>query len=126
VRALRGANLALAFFLEIGVLVAIVVWGFAAGSSRAVDLTLGLGGAAAWASVWGVLGSPQGRVRLHGVVRILFEIVWFGAGAVALVASGHHVAGIVLMALWALNATLLRVWKQRPQDLPPRARRVVV
>ncbi|MFN8075716.1 MAG: DUF2568 domain-containing protein [Kineosporiaceae bacterium] len=114
---LKVANLALAFALELAVLVALVVWGFAVSDSRGAELGIGIAAAVAWAAVWGLIGAPNAKVQLTGPVRLAFELVWFGVGAVALVQAGHPVAGAVLIGLWALNAALLRVWKQTSADL---------
>lgn len=51
-------------------------------------------------------------IGLHGGVRLAFEIVWFGLGAVALAAAGRTVPAIVFAVLYVVNAILVRVWHQ--------------
>ena len=107
---LQNANLLLAFLLEVVVYLAVGYWGFTLRPELALKLLLGIGGPLVLAVIWGVFGSPKAFVPLHGLVRVGFEIVWFGAGAAALVAVGRVVPAVVFGALYIFNAILLRVW----------------
>lgn len=119
-RALKAANLALAFALELAVLAALVVGGLAV-AGGAAGIALGVLAATAWAVLWGLVASPRAPVGLTGLARIGFELVWFGAGTTALVLADHRVAGAVLATMWALNAVLARAWHQTTEQT--RARR---
>ncbi|MEO3810537.1 YrdB family protein [Sphaerisporangium sp. B11E5] len=107
----KGANMALMFFLELGVYLAAGYWAFTAAPSgwalpAAVALPL------LFAVVWGVFGAPKARVPLRGVARAALEIVWFGGGVAAAFAAGLPAAAAVFAALFLLNAVLRVVWRQ--------------
>ena len=61
---LRSGNLAVRLLCELGLLVALAVWGFHAGSGLAADLVLGLGAPLLAAAVWG--WGCWWRRRQHG------------------------------------------------------------
>ncbi len=50
---------------------------------------------------------------LHGVIRIGFEVVWFGFGVAALAAVGRTAPAVVFAALYVVNAVLARLWHQQ-------------
>ncbi|MCC5575951.1 YrdB family protein [Microtetraspora sp. AC03309] len=109
----KGANLALMFFLELGVLIAVGYWGFTLGAPLGLRILVGLGAPAVFATLWGLFAAANGaRFPLHGLARAAFEIAWFGGGAVALVASGVATGGAVFAVLYAVNAVLRLVWDQ--------------
>ncbi|WP_067178664.1 YrdB family protein [Microtetraspora niveoalba] len=111
--AAKGTNLALMFFLELGVLVSVGYWGFTLGAPLAVRILAGLGAPAVFATLWGLFAAANGaRFKLHGPARAAFEIAWFGGGAAALVASGLVTGGAVFAALYVVNAVLRLVWHQ--------------
>jgi hypothetical protein len=108
--ALKVGNLALAFLLELAVLAAVGYWGFTVRPALGIRLLAGIGTPALFIAIWAIFGAPKAPVQLKGVVRIAFGIVWFGAGAAALVAAGRWTWGVVLASLYAFNAILVRVW----------------
>ncbi|MDH6121615.1 YrdB family protein [Kitasatospora sp. GAS204B] len=110
--AAKAINLTLAFLLELAVLFSVGLWGFTFSSKSAVKFLLGIGGPLLFIVVWAVFGSPSAAVPLHGAVRIAFEVVWFGLGALALYAAGRVVPAAVLFVLYVINAVLIRVWHQ--------------
>ncbi|MEU6738484.1 YrdB family protein [Streptosporangium sandarakinum] len=111
----KGANLLVMFLLELGVLVAAGVWGFTAGSNWPMRLLLGLGAPVAFAVVWAVFGAGGGAnapIPATGLGRVALEVVWFGGGAVALVAAGRPGVGALLAAVYLVNAVLRLLWNQ--------------
>lgn len=109
----KGANAALMFFLELGVLISVGYWGFTVSSNLAVKLLAGLGGPAIFIAIWAVFGAAKdAMIPLTGVARAVLEIVWFGGGAAALLASGLVWSGAVFAALYVINAVLRLVWNQ--------------
>ncbi|MFE9422245.1 YrdB family protein [Kitasatospora sp. NPDC006697] len=110
--ALKGANAALAFLLELAVLGSVGLWGFTLSPRMPVKLLAGIGGPVLMIVLWSVFGAPGAAVSLHGVGRLLFEIAWFGAGALALFAAGRVAPAVVLAVLYAVNAVLARIWHQ--------------
>ena len=109
--AVKGANMALMFFLEIGVYVAAGYWGFtAAPSGLAVPAAVAV--PLLFAVVWGVFGAPKARLPLRGAARAVLEIAWFGGGAALAYAAGAHTASVLLAVLFVLHAALRVAWRQ--------------
>ena len=103
---IKNANLALAFFLELGVLAALGFWGFQTGQGTIARIALGIGAPVVAVVVWALFGSPQATWHLDGIFRLLLEVVFFGSAAVALFAAGQHVLGVVFALLFVLNTAL--------------------
>ena len=57
--------------------------------------------------VWGVFGAPRGPRHLTGAARRVLQVVWFGAGALALGAAWTPIAGVVFALLVAANVAFL-------------------
>lgn len=111
----KGANMALMFFLELGVLVSVGYWGFTVSPNWAIKLLAGLGGVALFIGAWALFGAGGGAnatFPLTGLARVALEILWFGGGALALYAAGQVAPAAVFAALFVLNAVLRIVWKQ--------------
>ncbi|MEU0567573.1 YrdB family protein [Nonomuraea sp. NPDC005983] len=111
----KGANAALMFFLELGVLASVAYWGFTVSPNWAVKLLAGLGGPALFIAAWALFGAGGGAnatFPLTGLARAALEIVWFGGGALALYAAGAAAPAAVFAAAFVLNAILRIVWKQ--------------
>jgi hypothetical protein len=104
---IKNANLALAFFLELGVLAALAYWGFQTGQGTIARIALGIGAPAVAIVVWALFGSPQAVWHLNGVYRLLLQVVFFGSAAVALFAAGQHVLGVVFALVFVLNTVLV-------------------
>ncbi|MFF0832742.1 MULTISPECIES: YrdB family protein [unclassified Streptomyces] len=90
----KAVNLVVLFLLELAVLGAVLYWGITRGGT--IGLIFGIGGAGLLAELWGLLASPRARFKLHGTARLVFEVLWFGAGAAALYAAGAHAWAAVL------------------------------
>ena len=112
-RSLRSLNLVFRFILEIVVLVALLLWGFSASDEPVVQLILGLGAPAIAIAVWGTFVAPKATRRLDDPARLGLEIVVFGAGVLAFIASGRLEVGILLAVAAALSLVLMVLWGQR-------------
>lgn len=110
--AAKFANLALAFALELAVLFSVGLWGFSLSPKLGIKLAAGLGGPLLFIVLWALFGSPRAPMGLHGFARVVFEIVWFGLGVVALAAAGRTVPAIVFGVLLVLNKVLVQIWHQ--------------
>ncbi|HLV97756.1 MAG TPA: YrdB family protein [Ktedonobacterales bacterium] len=109
---IKNANLALTFFLELGVLVALGYWGFQTGQGTGAKFALGLGAPAAAIVLWALFGAPRGRWHLKGIWRVLLQIVFFGSAALALAAAVTLWLGITWALICILNIALNYAWKQ--------------
>jgi hypothetical protein len=104
--AIIGVSLAVQFAAELAVLAALAVWGYGAveGIGR---FALMVAAPAVAGVVWGVFGAPRGPRHLTGTARRLLQVVWFGAGALALGAAWTPVAGLVFALVVAANVAFL-------------------
>lgn len=109
---LKGLNLALTFFLELAMLIALGYWGFTQSG-----LILGIGAPLLAAVIWGLWMAPKSTRRLTGVRYLLLKFILFGAAAQALVAAGQPVWAVVFAVVALLNQILLIVWDQRLEPL---------
>lgn len=109
---LKGVNLGLAFLLELGVLAALGYWGFTVGPNTALKFVLGLGAPALAVVVWAIFGAPKSSTQLQGVAYLVLQAVFFGGGALALVAAGQRGWGIAFAAIALVNSTAAAIWRQ--------------
>jgi len=110
--AIKTANLALRFFLELCALAALAYWGFHTGSGLVARLGLGIGAPLLAAIVWGAFVSPRAPVVVPASVRLLLELLVFGLACAGLVAAGQTGLAWVLGLVYILNRVLLWVWQQ--------------
>ncbi|MFB9532329.1 YrdB family protein [Nonomuraea roseola] len=111
----KGANMLLMFLLEIGVLISVGYWGFTLSTGWAVKLLAGIGAPVLFAVLWGLFaagGGTNATYPLTGIARGLFEIAWFGGGALALYLAGAAAPAAILAVAFAVNAVLRLVWQQ--------------
>lgn len=109
---LKGINLGVAFFLELGVLVALGYWGFTTGQNTLLKIVLGLGAPAVAVVVWAILGAPKSSMHLQGAAYLALQAIFFGAGALALVAAGQRGFGIVFALIAVVNSAAAAIWRQ--------------
>lgn len=109
---LKNANLALAFFLELGVLAALGYWGFYTGQGTLAKIGLGIGAPAVAVVVWGLFGAPRSAWRLRGLRFLILRVIFFGSAAVALFAASQAVLGVVFALVFVVNLVLISVWAQ--------------
>lgn len=109
---LKNANLALAFFLELGVLASLGYWGFHNGQGVIGKIALGIGAPALAVVIWGMWGAPKSQWQLHGSWYLLLQIVFFGSAALALYVADQRSLGIAFALIFVLNCTLAYVWAQ--------------
>lgn len=77
-----NVNDAVAFLVEIAVVVLLAVAGFRYEGSRVVATVLGIGLPLAAVVLWGAFAAPRARVQ-NGTVRLLVKLVVLGAGVIA-------------------------------------------
>ncbi|MFC9327400.1 YrdB family protein [Kitasatospora sp. NPDC057015] len=109
----KNLNLGLAFLLELVVYVSVGGWGFTARPRLSARLLLGLGGPLLLIVLWALFGAPTATYMLSDWPRIGFEVLWYGAGAVALAAWWRKAPAAVFATLVVLSGVLARVWGQQ-------------
>lgn len=110
--ALKGANLAVAFLLEVVALTAFAFWGWTAGTNFATRLLLVIALPVVAALLWGAFLSPKPEFQLPGAVVRFAQLVFFALAELALWASGHPLASLVTAAVLVVNRALLAAWRQ--------------
>jgi uncharacterized protein DUF2568 len=99
------AWLTTAFLSELAALAALAVWGWSASGSSLVRVVLAVGAPLVAAVLWGVFAAPHAPVDV-AVLTVLVKLVVFGAGVLALLATGHPRLAVAL-ALAALLSSVL-------------------
>ena len=106
-RLLTNLSLALQFLLELAALAAFGYWGYSTGGRVAINVALAVLAPAAAATTWGLFGAPRARFHLNGISRLAFETAFFGAAALALVASGNCRWALAFAVVVAANIAFL-------------------
>ena len=109
---LKSFNLALAFGLELCLLVAVGYWGVTVGPTTLLKLVLGLGAPVIIAVIWGVFMAPASAQRLRQPWRLVVALVLFGLGSAALYGARQPILAAVLLLALVVNRVLLIVWRQ--------------
>jgi Protein of unknown function (DUF2568) len=118
VSGLRGVTLTVRFLCELAMLAALAYWGFTVGDGIGTWV-LGLGAPLMAAVVWGAWVAPKARWPVPMPVRVVIELVLFGAAAGALAVAGQPVLAVVL-GVAALVTSLLNASQERQaSDRPP-------
>lgn len=109
---LRGANLALAFLLELAMLAALAFAGWMASDVFWLRLVLAIALPGLAIVLWGLFAAPRSARRLEGRALLGFKIIIFAVAAAALWAAGQALAAVVFGALVAINLGLAGVFRQ--------------
>lgn len=109
--ALKAANLALRFLLELGALAAAAYWAVRTqtGTARVVLAVLA---PALLAVAWGLFASPKAPFKGGTAFQLLVEAAVFGAATLALVLAGRPGWAAAFAALVVLHRVLMLVWRQ--------------
>lgn len=99
-------NLALRFFLELAGLAAYAIWGWTQ-HTGVMRFVWAIGLVLLTASAWGIFRVDdypgKAPVRVPGVVRLLLEILYFGAAVWLLIAAGFRTLGIIFGVITLLH-----------------------
>jgi hypothetical protein len=109
---LKGANLVLAFLLELCALGAFAYWGFKTGGPTLSKIGLGIGAPLLVAVVWGIFVAPRAMVPVPGLLRFVIQALFFGLAALSLAVTGHRTLAGAFVAIVVVNAILAYVWGQ--------------
>ncbi|WP_316757337.1 YrdB family protein [Streptomyces herbicida] len=108
----KAVNLGVLFLIELGALAAAAHWGFTRDASAPARWLLGLAAPAVLVVLWALFGSPKASYTTRGAARAGFELLWFGAGVLALFAAGATGWGIAFALVCAVSKTLAVLWRQ--------------
>jgi hypothetical protein len=111
-QALKLANLALRFLLELCLLAAVGAWAYRLGGSAFTSIILSVGAALAVATIWGAFLAPKAVRRLPPTARLVLELILFGAAALGLWQIGAAGLGLALFAAYIINKTAIILWRQ--------------
>jgi hypothetical protein len=104
--AVKDANLALRFGLELAVLAVLGAWGLHAGGSWGEKAALALAAPALAALGWGLFVSPKARVKVHPAGAILVEAAVFGVAMLALMAMDRPLLATALGVLAVVSRSI--------------------
>jgi len=100
---MKKANLALRFMIEVAAIITYGIWGYSLTESSGYQIGLAILFSLLFAVLWGVFavkGDPSrsGKtvVQTPGVIRLLLELILFGAATWMLFDLGHSIPGWVL------------------------------
>jgi len=110
--AFKSINLAIRFLLEICVLAATGYWGFKTESGWFLKILLGIGVPLVITIIWGMFGTPKANFHLQGFKLLALEVVVFGSGVAALVATKNNSLAWGLAAVTIVNKVLMVIWAQ--------------
>ncbi|MFF0488864.1 DUF2568 domain-containing protein [Nocardia sp. NPDC004068] len=109
----KGANMALMFVLELGVLASAIAWGLSLDAALAVRILAAAAAVAVFVLVWSQLAAGgKAPHQQYGWRRFAVELGWFGGGAVLAGFAWSPVVALVLFAAWAVNGSLRVWWRQ--------------
>lgn len=109
---LKGANLLLAFLLELAMLAAFGYWAHGVADAAWLRWPLVVLMVGMLTALWAVVAAPKSPRRLGLPGLTLFKIGIFGLAALALAGAGQSAWGIALAAAAAVNIALARLWGQ--------------
>jgi len=109
---MKVANLGVIFLLELAVLVAVGYWGFTRDVVTPLTWLLGLGVPSVMIALWWLFGAPDAPYKTHGALRVGFELIWFGAAALALFLADRYAWAIAFAVVCVLSKTLAVIWHQ--------------
>ncbi|WP_379968918.1 YrdB family protein [Ectobacillus sp. sgz5001026] len=110
--AIKAINIAVRFFLELGVLASLGYWGFTIQRGFVMKLVIGIGIPLLVAIIWSIFGAPSASVLLPDPFHLLLELVVFGSGVAALFAVRGLPLAVTFTGLILLNRLLMYIWEQ--------------
>lgn len=102
----QGANLALAFLLELVAFTALGLLGARHGHGPARKLVYGIAAAVVAMTVWGLFAAPQATFAIPAMAALV-KVLVFGGAAVALHRLGHPRAAVIFPLLVLANLAII-------------------
>jgi hypothetical protein len=111
--ALKIANLALAFLLELCALAAFAWWGYQTGQGLPMKIALAVGAPLLISVFWGLFVAPRAALRTPPAVKFALALAVFALAAVALYATGQQTLALIFVLAALLNRALILIWRQQ-------------
>lgn len=111
---LYTVNEAVAFVLEVLVLVALCAWGLSTGHGPE-PIVLGIGAPAVAAVIWGLFAAPRAKFPLPLAGTLAVKAVVFAAAVAALISLGLPVLAVALALVLIANTTVAVAFRPRPE-----------
>jgi hypothetical protein len=109
---IKAINLAVAFFLEIAMLVAFGYFGFHYPQNTIMKYVLMITLPVIAIMLWGYFAAPKSKHRLQQPSRVLFALTMFGAAIFLLNLTGKTMLAAVFAIMVIINQLLLFILKQ--------------
>ena len=118
--AIKGANLLVAFLIELAMLAAFAYGGWVGPEPMWLKVVLAVGLPALAIVLWAVWAAPKaGKRRLNEPALSIFKVLIFAAATFVLWASGQGTFAVVFGLLAAVN--IIAAWLLGQVSLQPRA-----
>jgi hypothetical protein len=111
--ALRLANEALAFVIELVALGLLAYWGVWIGDGAVTRITLAIALPLAAAVLWGLFAAPRARFKVPLAAQLLVKAIVYGAATVALAVTGHPTWAVVFAVVAVVNTAAAARWRTR-------------
>ena len=92
---IQGVNLALRALMELGIVIALAVWGYQMGEGLSMKILLGIMVPVLGFGLWGAVDFHQAG-RLAEPLRLFEELIISGIAAIAFYVAGQHALGWIL------------------------------
>lgn len=109
---LKMVNLALAFLLELCMLVAFGYWGYQVGPQPLAKIGFAIGIPLLVAVIWGIWLAPNSRRRLPEPWLSSLNVLIFAIAIAALFSTGRYGIASVFAVIYLVNRLLLLLWRQ--------------
>lgn len=106
-QSVRGANLALAFLLELCALAALSYWGVQVGDNWVSRSLLGISFPFVAAVLWGLFAAPKARYP-DPLFAFVVKVLVFGGATLVLFATDHPMLAVVFAVIVVANTLILR------------------
>lgn len=115
--AVRVANLALRFVLELAALATFAYWGATSTTGRVMQTVLAIALPLLVAGVWGLFISPKARIPTGSFGRASLGLVVFLLAAAALWNRGRTTLATTYGSLAVVSSILILLWPQQVTDV---------
>lgn len=110
--ALKGINTAIAFFLELAMLIAFGYWGFHGEKSTWLKWLLGIGIPLIVIVAWGFWMAPRSEYRLGLLPGVIVSSILFLLAAAALYQTGQTTLATIMAVITIVHEILVLLWRQ--------------